>query len=194
LTLAGLTFTVTQAGANYAPATATIPLVTTGLNAPAGVAVDGQGNVYIADTGNNVIREYSPTTQQVTPLVTSGLNGPVAVAVDASGNVYIADPGNHAMEQWNATTQQLTTLASGLGDPDGVAFGLSGGNLYFSDAANNDIDVWNTANPSAVVVASSGLSGPAASRSIIWAMFISPIAWRIRSRYGLQSIRMCSPS
>ncbi len=160
LTLAGLTFTVTQVGASYTPATATLPLVTSGLNAPNGVAVDSQGNVYIADTGNNAIRKYSPSTQQLTPLVTSGMNGPVGVAVDATGNVYIADAGNHAIEQWNVAAQQLNTLASGLGDPDGVTFSAATGNLYFSDGTNNDIDVWNATNPGSVVVASSGLNGP----------------------------------
>ena len=53
--------------------------------------MDGSGNVYIADTNNNAIKEYNASTQQVTTLVSSGLNTPKGVAVDGSGNVYIAD-------------------------------------------------------------------------------------------------------
>ena len=66
-------------------------LVSAGLNAPHGVGVDGQGNVYIADAYNNAVEEWSPATQQLTTLVSSGLNFPLAVAVDRQGNVYIAD-------------------------------------------------------------------------------------------------------
>ena len=62
LTIAGLTFTVTQAGTSYVPVTSVTTLVSSGLNSPRGVAVDGQGNVYIADSGNNAIKEWSPST------------------------------------------------------------------------------------------------------------------------------------
>ncbi|MGO4885789.1 MAG: BACON domain-containing protein [Bryobacteraceae bacterium] len=159
LTIAGLTFTVTQAGATYQPATQMMPLVTSGLSAPQGVAVDGQGNVYIADTGNNAVREWFPGTQQVNALLTSGLNGPAGVAVDGSGNVYIADGGNRAIEEWSLANQQLTTLAGGLGDPDGVAFS-AGGILYFTDTGTNVIDQWSPSNPGSIGVTASGLSGP----------------------------------
>ena len=91
LTIAGLTLTVTQAGSSYVAANPVTTLVSSGLNAPYGVAVDGAGNVYIADTGNNAIKEWNATTQQVTTLVSSGLSDPNGVAVDAAGNVYIAD-------------------------------------------------------------------------------------------------------
>ena len=49
-------------------------LVSTGLNTPSGVAVDGSGNVYIADTPNNAIKEWNASTQQVTTLVSTGLS------------------------------------------------------------------------------------------------------------------------
>ena len=71
-------------------------LVSSGLNDPFGVAVDGAGNVYIADTGNNAIKEWKPRLEQVTTLVSSGLTNPYGVAVDGAGNVYFADYGNNA--------------------------------------------------------------------------------------------------
>ena len=62
-----------------------------GIVYPSGVAVDGSGNVYIADTGNNAIKEWVAANNTVTTLVSSGLNRPCGVAVDGAGNVYIAD-------------------------------------------------------------------------------------------------------
>ena len=76
LTIAGLTVTVTQAGTNYIGPAGTTTLVSSGLANPSGVAVDGFGNVYIADTGNNAIKEWSAATQQVATLVSSGMSSP----------------------------------------------------------------------------------------------------------------------
>ena len=76
LTIAGQTLTVTQAGSTYVAANPVITLVSTGLNYPTGVAVDGAGNVYIADTHNNAIKEWNATTQTVSTLVSSGLSYP----------------------------------------------------------------------------------------------------------------------
>ena len=75
------------------------------MNAPSGLAFDSKGNLYIADTGNNVIRKITgPTITTVAGdngqsagyggdlgVATSAiLNGPTAVVLDAAGNLYIA--------------------------------------------------------------------------------------------------------
>jgi len=139
LTIAGLTVTVTQAGTNYIGPGPVIALVSTGLNQPSGVAVDGSGNVYIADTNNNAIEEWSAPTQAVSTLMSTGLNRPRGVAVDVSGNVYIADTSNGAIKEWSAVTQPVTMLVSaGLNQPSGVAVDGSG-NVYIADTDNNAI-------------------------------------------------------
>jgi len=120
LTIAGLTLSVTQAGSTYVAANPVTTLVSSGLNGPQGVAVDGAGNVYIADSGDNTIEEWNATSHQVTTLV-SGLANPQGVAVDGAGNVYIADFGTSAIKEWNATNHTVTTLASGLNNLRGVA-------------------------------------------------------------------------
>jgi sugar lactone lactonase YvrE len=146
LTIAGQTVTVTQAGTNYIGPGPVITLVSSGLNEPAGVTVDGSGNVYIADTKNSAIKEWSASTQQVTTLVSSGLSGPWGVAVDGSGNVYIADTGNNAIKEWSASTQQVTTLvSSGLNMPWKVAVDGSG-NVYFVDLWNFEIKEWSASS------------------------------------------------
>ena len=60
------------------------------------MAVDGSGNVYIADTA---IKEWNASTNTVTTLVSKGLNSPQGVAVDGSGNVYIADTNHNAVKE-----------------------------------------------------------------------------------------------
>ncbi len=81
------------------------------LYLPGGVAVDKNGNVYIADTGHSLIREVTSdgNINSITgngfggyigdsePAITGQVNRPQDVAVDSSGNVYIADTGNSAI-------------------------------------------------------------------------------------------------
>jgi len=158
LTIGGLTFTVTQAGTSYVPVSPVTPLVSSGLDNPQGLAVDSQANLYIADTDNNNIQEWSPGTLQ-TAILSGAQIDPAAVAVDQYGNVYIADAGNHAIEEYSPANRQLNTLVSGLSNPSGVAVDGQG-NVYFSDTRNNVIDEWNAATQQVVGLAGSGLNNP----------------------------------
>jgi sugar lactone lactonase YvrE len=103
------------------------PAISAQLNAPLGMAVDGSGNVYIADTNNKVIREVSsgtinafagtgapciPTTGLCGdggPAVSAKLTSPSSVAVDALGNVFIADPSTQRVREVSGGT--ITTFA-----------------------------------------------------------------------------------
>ena len=160
LTIAGETLTVTQAAGSGYVAAGTVPLVSTGLNNPEGVAVDAEGNVYIADTGDNAVKEWNAATQTVSTLVSSGLSSPQGVAVDISGNVYIADTGDNAIKEWNAATQTVITLVStGLSSPQGVAVD-GAGNVYIADTGDNAIKEWNAATQTVITIVSSGLNSP----------------------------------
>jgi sugar lactone lactonase YvrE len=80
---------------------------------PSAVAVDGAGNVYVADTGNNTIRKITPggmvTTLAGNPAASGGsadgtgsaarFDFPAGVAVDGAGNVYVADSGNDTIRK-----------------------------------------------------------------------------------------------
>ncbi|MFT6293286.1 MAG: sugar lactone lactonase YvrE, partial [Ilumatobacter sp.] len=81
------------------------------FNYPPGVAVDGSGNVYVAEQNNDLIRKISPNGD-VTTLAGTGITGavngtgtsasfyyPYGVAVDGSGNVYVADTYNHLIRK-----------------------------------------------------------------------------------------------
>ena len=105
------------------------------FNAPAGVAVDAQGMVYVADNGNQTIRRITPAGSVTTLAGAAGRRGstdgpgptarfryPTSVAVDASGNVYIADHMNATIRRITAA-REVTTLAGtvlGFGHADGT--------------------------------------------------------------------------
>jgi len=88
------------------------PATNSDLNDPSGVAVDGAGNLYIADSGNEVVEKVTPagmlsvvvgTGNEGAPTpgaaTRSDLSVPYGVAVDAAGNLYIADYLNRVVEK-----------------------------------------------------------------------------------------------
>jgi DNA-binding beta-propeller fold protein YncE len=157
LTIAGLTLTVTQAGRTYIPANPLTTLVS-GLKVPHGVAVDGAGDVFFADTHNDAVKEWNPSTQTVTTLVSSGLNLPTGVAVDGAGDVVIADTLNGAIKEWHAATGTVSTLASGLFFPTGVAVD-GAGDVVIADY--RVVKEWHAATGTVTTLVSSGLKEPA---------------------------------
>lgn len=96
------------------------------LNSPSGVAVDGAGNLYIADTGNNVVRQVAASTGVISTVAGTGaagsggdggpaaaarLNGPQGLLVDAMGELYIADTANHRIRRVDLQAGTILTVA-----------------------------------------------------------------------------------
>jgi tripartite motif-containing protein 71 len=122
--------------------------------APQGVAVDGSGNVYVADCDNPRIQKFDSGGGYFAQWGTSGSgNGqfasPIGVAVDAGGNVYVADNNNHRIQKFTSDGTYLTQWGSeGTGDgqfnhPCGVAVGPSG-SVYVTDRHNYRIQKFSS--------------------------------------------------
>ncbi len=113
------------------------------LASPAGVAVDGTGTIYIADTNNNRILSVPNVNGQFgTPsVILGGLTGPKGITSDWSGNLYISDTGNNQIISLPATSVghgAPITIVSGLSSPTGLAVDPLG-NVYVADSGNNRV-------------------------------------------------------
>ena len=132
------------------------------LSFPSGVAVDVQGNIYIADTNNNVIRMVTKCAGYITtvagnytstsfviggsynlggysgdggPATLAKLNQPIGIAVDVKGNIYIGDTFNHLIRMVTKSTGYITTVAGNytITVARNDTIGSSGGGGYSGD-------------------------------------------------------------
>jgi streptogramin lyase len=113
-----------------------------GFSGPNGVAVDANGNVFVADTINNGVKEIPAGCASAGCVITlgSGFSAPSGVAVDSNENVYVADTGNSAVKEILAAGGYVTvnTLGNGFSHPAGVAVDVNA-NVYVADTANNAV-------------------------------------------------------
>ncbi len=139
------------------------------LNNPSGVALDAAGNLYIADTGNCLVRKVDMATGLISIIagnrgygysgdggsaLNASLAAPTGVRVDPAGNIYIADFNNNVIRRVQAASGNIATVAGSgasgyAGDgnaPTGAAMANpnsvaldSSGSLYISDYSNNVI-------------------------------------------------------
>ena len=159
------------------------------LSFPRGVALDGSGNLYIADSGNNRIRKVDATTGNISTVAGTGtagsggdggmatsatLNQPYGVALDGVGNLYIAEYFGNRIRRVDATTGNISTVAGtgapGFGGDSGAATSAtlripqgialdSSGNLYIADTFNHRIRKVDAATGVISTVAGTGTVG-----------------------------------
>lgn len=136
------------------------------FNQPAGIAVDGAGNAYVADTNNNTIRKVVIASGAVTTLAgqagiigsadgtgtAASFSGPSGIVVDATGDLYVSDTLNDTIRKITSsgvvTTVAGTSGSASFNDgtgslarfsgPQGLALDASG-NLFVADSNNSAI-------------------------------------------------------
>ncbi|HTU75833.1 MAG TPA: hypothetical protein VMG38_20145 [Trebonia sp.] len=161
------------------------------LNEPTGVAVDAKGNLYIADSANNVIRRVDARTGIITtvagdyaadkasgglggfsgnggPATSAQLNTPQGIAVDGAGDLFIADTFNNAIREVTPAgviTTVVNSSAQPGGESNGAAATASKLNTPYGvsiDASTGDLYIADTNNSKIAEVAGLAQSGDAA--------------------------------
>jgi DNA-binding beta-propeller fold protein YncE len=114
-----------------------------------GVAVDGNGTIYIVNTGGSRIEKLSPQGRRLGTIGKlgtgdDGLRRPRGIAIDNNGVLYVADTANHRIQRFSTDGQPLGawgTIGSGPGEfilPTAVARDSSG-NLFVTDTGNHRV-------------------------------------------------------
>ena len=118
-----------------------------GWGTPTGIAVGPNGDVYVADSTNNVVDQFNGSGSFLGTFIGAGLVSPSGLTFGPDGNLYVANfgPGNDSyISRFNASGNQVdgtpfVPSTTGLFDPGAITFGTDG-NLYITDSSNGALD------------------------------------------------------
>ena len=161
INVGGETVEVTQAGTNYIQASGPLTgLVTNGINAPFGIAVDDDGDVFFSDSANGAIKQWNKTANTVSTL-TSGWSTPYGLGLDRLGNIYFSQYGSTAIKIRYASFFHFVFTAF-TNDTTGVA-GLAvdeSQNVYIAVPGEHAIKKWTASTSTLSSYTTNGLISP----------------------------------
>jgi sugar lactone lactonase YvrE len=197
------------------------------FDSPTGLAVDPQGNVYVADTGNNAVYKITPTgaaTVLAGDAHEEGAGGysdgigtaaqfkaPYGVALDGAGNLYVADAGNDVIRK--ITPAGVVTTVAGVAgetgssdgagssarftDPAAVAID-SAGDIYVNDSGNSTIRRISVGGTVTTIAGTPGVTGDANGVGAA-ALFLFPVGLALDGQGDLfvadnDAVREVAPS
>ena len=141
------------------------------LYRPQGIAIDNDGNVYVADTYNNRIQVFAPGSTNGVALP-GVFNNPADVFIDKKGNIYVSNAGSNNVVMAPNGSSNFTVVAGNNGQgaaanqfsmPQGI-FVDDTGNVYVSDRFNDRIQKWAPGASEGVTVAGGNGEGNAANQ------------------------------
>jgi hypothetical protein len=121
--------------------------VVTGLKRVEGLAVDGEGNIFVTETDDNVVKEIlAGSGYSKIQILGSGFNHPIGIAVDRAGNVFVTEIGDYSDKPDKAVKEihaaggykTVTTFAAGFRYPVAVAVDRNG-SVYVADAYGDSV-------------------------------------------------------
>jgi RHS repeat-associated protein len=138
------------------------------LKEPREVAVDSKGNIWVADSADNQVEEFTETgtvVRTITGTGTGALKEPKGVAVDNKGDVWVADTANNRLEEFSEAGKLERTVGSSgteggkFNTPRGITIDAEG-NLWVVDYGNNRVEKFSSVGKYEKTIGTGGLNDP----------------------------------
>jgi YVTN family beta-propeller protein len=135
--------------------------ITNGVDAPAGIAMDASGTLYVTNEGNNTVTVYPAGSSSPSLTISTGIDGPYGIAVDSSGEVFVSNLNTNELTGYKAgaTSPFETINFSAYGQAVGVGVDASDNIWVACDSSNGVFEIpagTQTVNNSGLT----NLSGP----------------------------------
>ena len=132
-----------------------------GLKSPSGIALDGSGNVYVANynsaTEKGWIEKFDKTGKDLGVFASTGLKIPEDILFSKAGDLYVANLGDNNVLEFSATGKSEGVFANlGLNHPHGLAFDAAG-RLYVSNEGDGTVHLFSPSGKDRGVFVKAGI-------------------------------------